>query len=125
MSATMEIPKPTGAELDLLHTLWPIGRGTARQVHTAMQAARADVTYAAVLRLMQIMHAKGLLVRDPSARSHVYSAARTRELVQTDLLENLVKKAFSGSFSTMIRTVLRSEVCSVEREEIAQILREV
>jgi predicted transcriptional regulator len=57
MSDPSAIPKPTTAELDLLQTLWPLGAATARQVHEAIQAERPDVTYATVLRLMQIMKA--------------------------------------------------------------------
>ena len=78
MSSQPELPKPTAAELDLLQTLWPLGSATARQVHEAMQKSRPDVTYATVLRLMQIMHTKGLLIRDESERSHVYAPAQPR-----------------------------------------------
>lgn len=51
----------------LLRTLWRPGSASAKQVHEAKQAERPDLAYASVLRLMQIMHGKGLLKRDESS----------------------------------------------------------
>jgi predicted transcriptional regulator len=116
-------PKPTAAELDLLQTLWPLGAATAKQVHQAMLAVRPDVTYATVLRLMQIMHAKGLLIRDESQRSHVYAPAQPRDTLQSNLLQDLINRAFAGSAKALVLAALRSGVSRKEREEIEQLLR--
>ena len=48
--------KPTPAELELLRTLWKLGPATVKDVHQAMQSERPSLTYANVLRLMQVMH---------------------------------------------------------------------
>ena len=64
-------PKPTPSELELLRILWQLGPATARQVHEAIAAERPDMTAATVLRLLQLMHGKGLLLRDESQRAHV------------------------------------------------------
>ena len=61
-------PKPTAAELDLLRAIWRLGPSTAREVHQALQADRPDMQPATVLRLLQVMHGKGLVVRDESQR---------------------------------------------------------
>ncbi|OFU74695.1 BlaI/MecI/CopY family transcriptional regulator, partial [Achromobacter xylosoxidans] len=74
--------KPTNAELDILQTLWRTGPATVKQVHAAMAAGRDSLTYANVLRLMQIMHGKGLLTRDEAERSHVYAAAQSQKATQ-------------------------------------------
>ncbi|WP_426194081.1 BlaI/MecI/CopY family transcriptional regulator [Massilia sp. DWR3-1-1] len=118
------IAKPTAAELDLLQTLWPLGAATARQVHQAMQAERPDVTYATVLRLMQIMHGKGLLIRDDRQRSHVYAPAQAQDSLQTNLLKDLIQKAFAGSAKALVLAALRSGISSKEREEIEQLLKD-
>jgi predicted transcriptional regulator len=117
------IPKPTAAELDLLQALWPLGAATAKQVHQSMLAERPDITYATVLRLMQIMHTKGLLIRDESQRSHVYAPAQPRDALQTNLLQDLINRAFSGSAKALVLAALRSGVSRKEREEIEQLLR--
>jgi predicted transcriptional regulator len=118
------IPKPTAAELDLLQTLWPLGAATAKQVHEAMLAERPDVTYATVLRLMQIMHGKGLLIRDESQRSHVYAPAQAQDSLQTNLLKELMQKAFAGSAKALVLAALRTGVSRAERAEIEKMLKD-
>jgi predicted transcriptional regulator len=124
MPNTPDIPKPTAAELDLLRTLWPLGSATAKQVHQAIQQERPEVTYATVLRLMQIMHTKGLLIRDESERSHVYAPAQAQDSLQTNLLKDLIQKAFSGSAKALVLAALRSGISKKEREEIESMLKE-
>ena len=120
----MSIPKPTAAELDLLQTLWPLGAATAKQVHEAMLADKPDLAYGTVLRLMQIMHTKGILIRDESQRSHVYAPAQAQDALQTNLLKDLVQKAFAGSAKALVLAALRTGVSRAEREEIEKMLKD-
>jgi predicted transcriptional regulator len=124
MAKTPSPPKPTAAELDLLQTLWPLGAATAKQVHQAILQERPDVTYSTVLRLMQIMHTKGLLIRDESARSHVYAPAQAQDSLQSNLLKDLIQKAFSGSAKALVMAALKSGISKKEREEIEKLLKE-
>lgn len=124
MSRNRDLPKPTPAELDLLQVLWPLGSGTAKQVHEAMQQHRPEVTYATVLRLMQVMHGKGLLIRDESQRSHVYAPAYTQDSLQTNLLKDLMQRAFAGSAKALVVAALKSGISKKERDEIEKLLKE-
>lgn len=124
MSKIQEVPKPTAAELDLLQVLWPLGSATAKQVHQAYLKQRPDVTYATVLRLMQIMHTKGLLVRDERERSHVYAPAQAQDSLQANLLKDLVQRAFAGSAKALVLAALRSGISKKEREEIERLLKD-
>mgnify|MGYP003553238036 FL=1 len=124
MTTSSDLPKPTAAELDLLQVLWPLGAATARQVHEAMQATRPDVTYATVLRLMQIMHTKGLLTRDESERSHVYAPAQAKDSLQTNLLKDLMQKAFAGSAKALVLAALKTGISRKERAEIEKLFKE-
>src|SRR5688572_28234753 len=117
-------PKPTAAELDLLRVIWRLGPATVKDVHVAWVADRPDLTYATVLRLMQVMHGKGLLVRDESQRSHVYAAAHEQGALQTNLLRELIQKAFAGSGRDLVLAALSEHVSDKEREEIRRILKE-
>lgn len=121
---TNTLPKPTPAELDLLQTLWPLGAATAKAVHQKIQEDRPDVTYATVLRLMQIMHTKGLLIRDESEKSHVYAPAIAQDSLQTNLIKDMIQKAFSGSAKALVLAALRSGISKKEREEIEHLLKE-
>jgi predicted transcriptional regulator len=124
MPLSPDAPKPTPAELELLQVLWPLGAATAKQVHEAMLPQRPDVTYATVLRLMQVMHAKGLLARDESERSHVYSPLHARDALQGNLLNDLMQRAFAGSAKALVLAALKSGISKKERAEIEQLLRD-
>ena len=117
-------PKPTTAELDLLRVIWKLGPSTVKNIHLAQLRERPDLAYATVLRLMQVMHAKGLLVRDESQRSHVYAAAHERDALQTNLLRDLIQKAFAGSGKDLVLAALSDHVSAKEREEIRRFLKE-
>ena len=123
MSKTPAVPKPTAAELNLLRVIWPLGASTVKQVHEAAQKERPDMTYATVLRLMQIMHGKGLLLRDDSQRSHVYAPAQAQEALRKGLLKDLIQKAFAGSGKDLVMAALSGHVTKKEREEIRNLLR--
>lgn len=123
MAKSPALPRPTPAELDLLQVLWPLGAATARQVHEAIVRERPDVTYATVLRLMQIMHGKGLLIRDESERSHVYAPAHAQEALQTNLLKDLMQRAFAGSAKALVLAALKSGISKKERAEIERLLK--
>ncbi|GAB3443673.1 BlaI/MecI/CopY family transcriptional regulator [Massilia solisilvae] len=106
----------------MLRLLWQLGPSTARQVHEAALATRPDMPYANVLRLLQVMHTKGLLARDESQRAHVYAPAQPQESLQTSLVKELINKAFSGSGKELVLAALRGHVSQKERDEIQAIL---
>lgn len=115
-------PKPTPSELEMLRLLWQLGPATARQVHEAAVQSRPDMAYANVLRLLQVMHAKGLLSRDESQRAHVYAPAQPQDAMQTSLVKELINKAFAGSGKALVLAALRGHVSDQERDEIQAIL---
>jgi predicted transcriptional regulator len=119
-----KLPKPTPAELDLLRVIWRLGPSTVKDVHAALLRERPDYTYATALRLLQVMHGKGLLTRDESARSHVYAAAQPKDALQTNLVGDLIARAFSGSGKALVLAALSGHVTDKEREEIRRFLRE-
>ena len=116
-------PKPTAAELDLLRLLWPLGPATVKEVHERAPAREARLSYATVLRLMQVMHGKGLLVRDESQRSHVYAAGAGAERCASNLLKDLIQKAYAGSGKDLVMAALRGHVSDAERAEIQALPR--
>jgi predicted transcriptional regulator len=120
----VSIPKPTAAELELLQTLWPLGAATAKQVHEAMLADKPELAYGTVLRLMQIMHTKGILSRDESQRSHIYAPAQAQDTLQNSLLKDLMQKAFAGSAKALVLAALRTGISKKERDEIEKLLKE-
>lgn len=105
------LPRPTDAELEILRVLWKLGPATVRQVHEALAATRAT-GYTTALKLMQIMADKGLVTRDESARTHIYSARVAQEHTQKQLLDDLVHRAFGGSAAELVLRALSSHTTS-------------
>lgn len=110
--------KPTDAELEILHVLWANGPSTVRQVHESLSQTR-DLGYTTALKLMQIMHEKGLLSRQEDARSHTYTALVSEEDTQRGLVDRFVETAFRGSASKLVMQVLGQHKAS--REELDEI----
>src|SRR3984885_13183449 len=115
------IPLPTEAELEILNTLWSIGAATVREVHEALSSKRTG--YTTVLKQMQVMTEKGLLVRNERYRSHVYQAGLSQQETQQQLAGNLLRRAFDGSAKNLVLGALSSHpVSSSELAEIRKIL---
>jgi BlaI family penicillinase repressor len=112
------LPRPTDAELAILRILWQVGPATVRQVQEALNQER-ETGYTTVLKLMQIMHEKGLVRRDETERSHIYEAALSAEQTQQQLVDHLLDKAFGGSARRLVMQVLSSRKASPN--ELAQI----
>jgi predicted transcriptional regulator len=113
-------PKPTEAELQILAVLWRVGPATVRQIHDELGR---DTGYTTVLKLMQIMAEKGLLLRDEQSRSHVYRPATPRDKTQNRLIGELVERAFDGSVQKLMIAALSAERASPQDlEEIRKLI---
>ncbi len=97
--------RPTDAELEILQVLWQRGTSTVRQVYDVLSEKR-DLAYTTVLKMLQIMHEKGLVLRDETDRSHSYSAARPQAEVQKALVTDLVERAFGGSAEQLLMSAM-------------------
>lgn len=100
-------PRPTDGELGILRVLWHTGPATVRQVHEQLGGGHGD-GYTTTLKLLQIMHQKGLVTRDESERAHVYSAAVAKDDTQQQLLGDLMQRAFDGSRESLVLQALGS-----------------
>ena len=116
--AMSETKLPTDAELGILRVLWERGPSTVREVHEALKDGSG---YTTVLKLMQIMTEKGLVVRDESQRAHVYSAQATQQRTQRQLVTDLVDRAFGGSPAQLAMQALSSKKTSPQ--ELAELRR--
>lgn len=119
---TQALPKPTEAELELLRILWAIEPATVREIHEALNEER-EVGYTTVLKLMQIMTAKGLVERDEANRAHVYRATISQEDMQSKILKDLSMRLFAGSAAQLAMHALAMEPASAsELEEIRMLI---
>jgi predicted transcriptional regulator len=115
--------KPTDAELNILTVLWSRGPSTVRQIAEDMGR---EAGYTTILKLLQIMTEKGLVIRDEGARTHVYEAAYTQDQTQRQLVTDLLDRAFAGSAAQLVLQALAASKTSPEElAEIKKLLRGV
>jgi predicted transcriptional regulator len=114
----MKTPRPTDAELMVLRILWQEGPSTVRHVHELLRQEK-ELGYTTVLKTLQVMTEKGIVVRDVSTRSHVYSPAATEVQTQRTLVDHLMSLAFGGSALKLVMQALSARPAS--KEELDQI----
>jgi BlaI family transcriptional regulator, penicillinase repressor len=112
------IPRPTEAELELLQILWQKEPATVRDIYDALNEEKTS-GYTTVLKTLQIMTAKGLVVRDEANRAHVYRAAFSQDAMQSRLLADLSNRLFAGSAAQLALHALSMGAAS--DDELAEI----
>jgi predicted transcriptional regulator len=115
-------PRPTDAELAILRVLWERGASTVREVHEVLADTR-ETGYTTTLKLMQIMADKGLVTRNETARTHIYSAIAGQEQTQNQLVKDLVDRAFGGSAAALVlRALSADDATDAELKEIRKMI---
>jgi len=112
MTGAIDI-KPTESELEILQILWEKERCTVREVHEILEKNK-DAGYTTTLKLMQIMHEKGLVSRDTSAKTHIYKALVNQQKTQQHLVSRMINNVFNGSASRMVMQALGNHKASKE-----------
>jgi predicted transcriptional regulator len=110
--------KPTEGELEILQVLWDKGQATVREVHEKILLSK-DAGYTTTLKLMQIMFEKGLVLRDDSAKTHIYQANISKEKTQSQFVGKMITTLFGGSSSQLVMQALGSQ--SPTKEELDEI----
>lgn len=110
-------PHPTEGELAILRVLWSRkGPTTVREVHEELSRSK-NTAYTTVLKMLTIMADKGLVRRDESERSHTYLPTHAEGVVQSSLLKDLMRRAFSGSALKLVQRALDDDTASAEELE--------
>ena len=115
-------PRPTDAELAILRVLWQRGPSTVRDVHEELNRDGAT-GYTTILKLLQIMTEKGLVVRDETQRAHIYEPRYSEQKTQRQLLGDLADRAFGGSAAKLVMQALSGRKATAEElGEIRELL---
>ena len=116
--------KPTESELDILSVLWQREMATVREVYEILNHTKST-GYTTVLKIMQIMDEKGLVIRDTQTKAHYYRAKLEQKEAQQNYVRNLLDKVFGGSAKQLVLQALESEPASAEdMKEIRKILKQ-
>jgi BlaI family transcriptional regulator, penicillinase repressor len=118
------LQKPTASELEILRVLWARGPSTVREVHEAL-SEKKELGYTTVLKLLQIMTAKGTVRRDEGRRAHVYEACQPATETKRQLVGDVLQRVFEGSASELMIHALEGRRTSrKELEELRRLLDE-
>ena len=117
--------RPTDSELEILGIIWKLGPSSVRRINEELNT-RKRVGYTTTLKIMQIMHEKGLLVREEKGRKHIYMTAIKEEETRRILLDRLVKSAFGGSAMQLVMQALgKHRTTPEELEELKELIRKL
>ena len=118
------LQKPTASELEILRVLWARGPSTVREVHEAL-SEKKSLGYTSVLKLLQIMTAKGTVRRDEGQRAHVYHACHPATETKRQLVGDVLQRVFEGSASELMMHALEGRRTSKrELDELRRLLDE-
>ncbi len=105
-----------------MRILWENQPATVRDIYDTLNEERPS-GYTTVLKLLQIMTAKGLVVRDEANRAHVYRAAISQDAMQSKILKDLSVRLFAGSAAQLALHALAMEPASQnELDEIRALI---
>ena len=97
--------KPTESELAILQLLWKHQPCSVRTINDLLNKERT-VGYTTTLKIMQIMFEKGMVKRDASKRSHMYTSNIKEDETKQTLISDFVSNTFKGSRSALILSAL-------------------
>ena len=101
--------EPTRAQLEILQILWKHGASTVRFVNDRLNEKKETLSYTSTLKLMQIMHEKGMVKRDESSMTHVYSAVLEEQPTKGVVLKKFVDSMYNGSVKSLMLELLGNE----------------
>ena len=118
------LQKPTASELEILGVLWKQGPSTVREIYEVLREQK-PVGYTTVLKLLQIMTAKGTVKRNEEHRAHVYEAVQPAEKTKRQFAGDMLQRVFGGSASELMLHALAGQRTSrKELEELRRVLDE-
>ncbi len=114
----------TDLELEIMHVVWELERGTVRQVHEVL-AARRQIAYTTVMTMMNILEEKEYLKRSKQGRAYVYEPVHPKEEVLSSMVDDFVSRVFEGSAKPLVLGLLKDRKLSRrELEEIGRMIDE-
>lgn len=115
-------PKPTEKELEILQILWKKGPVAVKDVHEAL-GGELENGYTTILKVLQIMHEKGLVTRQKSGKLHLYEALISEENTRQQIVDKMIRTVFQGSAMKLVMSALgNTQSSKQELDEIKKYL---
>jgi predicted transcriptional regulator len=109
-------------EMEVLNHVWDLGEATVKQVRKRILEDR-EVAYTTIMTVMKNLADKGFLKYRKDGVTYVYSPAQEPESVRSNIITNLMKKAFKGSPKELVQALVNSDdLTSEDLDEIKSMI---
>ena len=95
-------------EMEVLNHVWDMGEATVKQVRKRILKKR-EVAYTTIMTVMKNLADKGFLKYRKEGVTYVYSPAQKPESVRSNIITDLMKKAFKGSPKELVQALVNSD----------------
>ncbi|CAN5230891.1 BlaI/MecI/CopY family transcriptional regulator [soil metagenome] len=111
----IDLPTPTGRELEILKVLWENGPRGVGDVHRLLRTGDGKQPHLnTVQTLLRLMEVKGLVTHEEQGRSFIYEPVFSRE----DSAARYLDRVFDGAASQLVMSLLKAE--RIPPEELEQ-----
>ena len=116
----------TDAELAILEKLWEHGEQTVGSIAEKLYPSGTTAEYATVQTLLLRLEKKGGIVRDRSARAHVFRASVERGDLIGSHLQNMADKLCGGSLVPVVTHLVKgASLKANERKALRKLLEDL
>lgn len=105
-------------EMEVLNHVWDMGEATVKQVRKRILKNR-EVAYTTIMTVMKNLTEKGYLKYRKDGVTYVYSPAQEPDSVRSNIITDLMKKAFKGSPKELVQALVNSD--DLSSKELAEI----
>ena len=115
----------TEGELEFMKVLWSLGEAAPEEIQKALEKKGRLLTYGTIRNVLVVMIEKGYVTRKKKGKVYFYQAKVGEVQAKKSMLQDLLERAFNGSESHMVATLLNSrEVQKDELQEIRRLIEE-
>lgn len=108
--------------MEVLNHVWDMEEATVKQVRKRILKER-EVAYTTIMTVMKNLADKGFLKYRKDGVTYVYSPAQKPESVRSNIITNLMKKAFKGSPKELVQALVNSDdLTSKDLDEIKSMI---
>jgi len=114
-------------EADIMQIVWDKGQITVREVHEIMlkkemaKKKHGFIPYTTVMSTMTTLSDKGLLKRDNTAKTYLYSAAVDRKELSRNIIKSVAEKLLNSSSNALVSKFL-DNLDNISKEGIKKLL---
>ena len=121
-----ETAKVSRTELAILTGLWETGGATIRRLTDRIYPDGTSANYATVQKLLDRLEEKGFVLRDRSARAHIFRATVSQDEYLGGRLQALADTVCGGSFTPLLTQLVHGKRLSApERKALRGLLNDL